>query len=285
MTESNTETIHTCRSCQAAFAGKFCNQCGEKILDPSEKSIRSFLGSLFHEITTLDGKFIRTLVLMMRKPGEVSYNYMNGKRVPYYKPVSMFFLANLLYFVFPLFNALSTRLSVQMKGLPYSPMAAKKVNAYLQANNLDLATFEIMFNQQCTNMAKMVLVVMVLYFSLPLAAVNWNRRMYYSDHLLVSLEACSLIILLNFVGLIGLLNILAFAGQAMGFDWGFLLHDRNASLLSIILLLYLFYKLERRVYDQGPMRAFAKSAVLVFGYFLVLQLYRASLFFITMWTV
>ena len=94
---------------------------------PSEKSLRAFFGHLFHEITTLDGKFLKTLVLMLRKPGEVSHQYMNGRRVPYYKPVSMFFVANLLYFLFPAFNSLNSSLYVQMNQLPHSELVTRMV--------------------------------------------------------------------------------------------------------------------------------------------------------------
>lgn len=286
MTESSDEqNSRACPSCGAAFTGPYCSQCGEKALNVSEKSIRNFIGTVLNEATSLDGKFLKTLRLMLRRPGEMSYQYMNGKRIPFYKPVSMFFIANLLYFLFPLFNSLNSSLHVQMNMLPYSELATRLVEQHIAAANIDLRTFEIQYNQQSTNMAKMVLILMVVMFSVPLMLMNYTKKMFYSDHLLVSLEACSLIILLNFVGLIWVVKLSIVAAGWAGFDIRFVLQDSYVSPISMALLLYIFYQLERRAYSQSIWKAIGKSAILVLGFYFVLQLYRASLFFITLLTL
>lgn len=286
MTESSDEqNSSACPSCGAAFTGPYCSQCGEKALKASEKSIRNFIGTVLNEATSLDGKFLKTLRLMLRRPGEMSYQYMNGKRIPFYKPVSMFFIANLLYFLFPLFNSLNSSLHVQMNMLPYSELATRLVEQHIAAANIDLRTFEIQYNQQSTNMAKMVLILMVVMFSVPLMLMNYTKKMFYSDHLLVSLEACSLIILLNFVGLIWVVKLSIVAAGWAGFDIRFVLQDSYVSPISMALLLYIFYQLERRAYSQSVWKAVGKSAILVLGFYFVLQLYRASLFFITLLTL
>lgn len=282
---SSPETLQTCRSCQSAFSGSFCSKCGEKVLEPSEKSIRSFFSSLFHEMTTLDGKFLRTLVLMLRKPGEVSYHYMNGRRVPFYKPVSMFFVANLLYFLFPPVTALNSGLYIQMNMLPHSKWATAIVNKYLATHQLSLETFTMQFDMQATTMSKIFLVLLIAYFSIPLTLVNFNRRMYFSDHLLVSLEACSLIILVAFFTIPWLIRFFVAVGGWAGFHWEFLLTDLYGSIVSMLALLYFFYQLERKAYSQQEWKALGKAAFLIFCFFVVLQTYRATLFFITMWSV
>lgn len=276
---------HECRSCGFAFDGTFCSRCGEKVLQPGEKSMRSFLTALAHDITSVDGKFLKTLKLMLKKPGEVSYHYMNGRRIPYYKPVSMFFIANLLYFLFPLVNALNSNLWVQMNALPHSRLARGMVTAHLQAAEVSLDTFTIQYDQQSTSMAKIFLILLVVYFSVPLALVNFNRRMYYSDHLLVSLEATSLIILLNFVGLLWLFNAVVTVAGWMGSNLQFLLHDAYLSWFSIALVVYLFYQMQRRAYSEGPWRSLLKAGLLLGGFLVALQVYRASLFFITLWSL
>lgn len=277
--------MHTCRSCGTAFTGRYCSQCGEKTLDDSEKSIRNFLASVLNAITSLDGKFLKTLTLMLKKPGEVSFHYMNGKRIPFYKPVSMFFIANLLYFLFPAVNSLDSSLDVQMNMLPHSKLATAMVTKHIAAENIDLKTFGIRYNQQSTNMAKMVLILMVVYFSVPLTLVNYNRKMYYSDHLLVSLEACSLIILINFLLLIWVFKFLIVMANGVGFDLTYILNDSYMSWMSFGLITYLCFQLERRAYQQGLWPAIGKAGLLAISFYAVLQLYRASLFFITLWTV
>ena len=282
--ESVNPISHECRSCGATFSGTFCNQCGEKIPEPGEKSIRSFLAGLMNAITSLDGKFLRTLKIMLKKPGEVSYHYMNGKRVPFYKPMSMFFIANLIYFLFPLYNSLNSSLYVQMNMLPHSKLATELVQQRIAVDKIDFDTFQMQYNQQSTNMAKMVLVLLVIYFSIPLSVVNYNRKMFYSDHLLVSLEACSIIILLNFVVLMWVFQLVIFLFGQMGSNMQHLMNDNYTVWISMSVLFYLFFQLERRAYAQPTGRALAKAGLLMFGFFVVLQMYRASLFFVTLWT-
>ncbi len=283
--ESVNPISHECRSCGGTFFGTFCNQCGEKIPEPGEKSIRSFLAGLMNAITSLDGKFLRTLKIMLKKPGEVSYHYMNGKRVPFYKPMSMFFIANLIYFLFPLYNSLNSSLYVQMNMLPHSKFATELVQQRIAVDKIDFDTFQIQYNQQSTSMAKMVLVFLVIYFSIPLTLVNYTRRMFYSDHLLVSLEACSIIILVNFVVLMWVFQFVIYLFGLWGNNIQHLLNDKYTMWISMSVLFYLFFQLERRAYAQPIGRALAKAGLLIFGFFAVLQMYRASLFFVTLWTV
>jgi hypothetical protein len=283
--ESLESTIGNCKSCGTVVIGTYCSQCGEKVLDPQEKSIKAFFMGVFSAITSLDGKFLHTLKIMIARPGEVSYQYMNGRRIPYYRPMSMFFVANLIYFLFPLFNSLNSNLYVQMNQLPHSRIAKEIVNKRIAAESIPFETFEIRYNQQSTNMAKLVLVLMVFYFSIPLSLVNFNKKMYFSDHLLVSLEACSLVILLNFVVLIWSLELVIYLASLFGSDIRFLLYDSSASWFSGGLLIYLFAQLERRAYAVSGWKAYARAALLFGCFFAVLQLYRGSLFFITLWTL
>jgi len=254
-------------------------------MNTSEKSLRSFFNGLFHEVTTLDGKFLKTLMLMLRKPGEVSHHYMNGKRVPFYKPASMFFVANLLYFLFPSINALNSGLYVQMNRLPHSRLAAEMVSERLAQTHMTLEEFTPLFDQQATNMAKVFLILLVVYFSVPLALVYFNKRMYYADHLLVSLEACSLIVLVVFSAVPWLMRLVVLIASWTGRNWSFVLSDREGSLISMGVLMYLFYQLGKRAYAEQGWRAAVKAALLILGFFVMLQLYRASLFFITLWSL
>jgi Protein of unknown function (DUF3667) len=284
-TENGPTEMILCRSCNRRVDGSYCSHCGEKVMNPSEKSLGTFMTTFFHEITSLDGKFLKTLLLMLRRPGEVSYAYMNGKRVPFYKPVSMFFVANLLYFLFPAVNSLNPSLYVQMNMLPHSEIATSMVQHYMADSGLDLKTFSIQYDQQSTNMAKLFLILIVILCSIPLTLINYNRKMYYGDHLLVSLETTSLVIMINFVLLIWLLRLLVVAGQWMGLEWGQLLSDQYATSISFFVLFFIYLKVEQRAYLQRGWRALAKSAFLVIAFYFVLQTYRASLFFITIWTL
>lgn len=275
----------TCRSCGSSLTGKYCTNCGEKAPEPGERSFLNFLGELWGEVSFLDGKFIRTVKLMFTKPGFMSYEYMNGRRVPFIKPMSMFFIANLLYFMFPVFDTFNSSLNTQMNRMPYSDIATEMVHKKIEKEKIDINTFKIQYDQQSENMAKMCLILFVVYLSVPFSLVNYNRKMYFFDHLQITLEISSLILFTIFIVLGWLLILTIKTGFLFGADLGFLVSDTWSTMISIVVLSVIFYMFERNAYSQTVLRAIAKSGALVLSFYFALQLYRASLFLLTIWTV
>lgn len=94
-----TKTEHHCPSCNADFNGKYCFNCGEKAFHESDFTVRKFLAHTLDMFTHLDGKFLRSLKFLFTKPGFLTYENMRGARVKYAKPVQIFLLANVLFFI------------------------------------------------------------------------------------------------------------------------------------------------------------------------------------------
>ena len=103
-----------CKSCGHGFKGLYCNVCGEKVLESKDRTFKSFLQNILLAITFADNKFAKTLWLIVRNPGFVSREYVEGKRLNYVKPLQMFFVLNLIYFLFPLLQLFNTSLRTQM---------------------------------------------------------------------------------------------------------------------------------------------------------------------------
>lgn len=274
-----------CRNCGATVSETFCSACGEKVFIPGEHSLKHFFGDILNALTFLDTKFLRTLKLMIARPGAMSYQYVNGKRVPFIKPMSMFFIANLVYFMFPLFNSLNSSLTNQMYHLPHSEIVQDMVAHEITLAKTDLKSYEVAYNQHSTNMAKMVLFLMVLYFSLPLALVNYNRKLFYYDHLMICLELFSLIVLIIFVAVPWLIYLICSLASLAGANIWVVLNDSVSSWYLGAILLYLLYWIEREAYRKSALGSLGRAAILVAFFVVVLQLYRASLFFITFWTM
>jgi hypothetical protein len=169
--------------------------------------------------------------------------------------------------------------------LPHSAVATRLVEEKIEYDKIDFEKFETQYNQQSTNLAKLILILLVVYLSVPLFLINYSRKMFYYDHLLVALETCSLIVLVNFVLLLWLLKLIVAGFALAGRDVGLILQDTYTMWISLAILFYLFYRIERAAYLQSWWKALGKSAVLLFSFYWVLQFYRGSLFFITFWTV
>ncbi len=97
-------------SCAATLQGKFCHDCGEKAFDPHDHSLKHFVAEGFHTFTHLDSKFLQSLKLLLSKPGVLTREYLAGRKKHFMKPLAIFIIANLLFFLFIYFQARRRRL-------------------------------------------------------------------------------------------------------------------------------------------------------------------------------
>jgi hypothetical protein len=76
----------TCPSCRAVTSGRFCAQCGEQQLESHDRSLRHFLGETLEVFTHLDTKILRSIGLLVSRPGFLSAEGLEEKRVRYISP-------------------------------------------------------------------------------------------------------------------------------------------------------------------------------------------------------
>ncbi|MDA9555767.1 DUF3667 domain-containing protein, partial [Pelobium sp.] len=88
-----------CLNCGANIKGKFCSNCGQENLDLHEP-FWHFLGHSIGHYFHFDSKFFHTIVPLITKPGQLTLNYIEGKRTRYLQPISMFIFISIVYFLF-----------------------------------------------------------------------------------------------------------------------------------------------------------------------------------------
>ncbi|MCU0383928.1 MAG: DUF3667 domain-containing protein, partial [Cyclobacteriaceae bacterium] len=191
--KSKNETInfiqtHTCKVCTHVFTGLYCNACGERIPLPNEKSFKNFAESILNGFTFFEGKFFKTIKLLLQSPGSLSHNIANGIRVPYMKLVSLFFLANFLYFLFPVFDTYNSSLYTQLNSLgQHSIYATDIVETHVDKHHLTSKEFQNTYQSISTNLSKLLIVLLVLMLSAILFVINYAKQKYFFDHLLFAL--------------------------------------------------------------------------------------------------
>ncbi len=87
-----------CVSCGAPRVGRYCAQCGEKALSPSDLDWRHYvLHELPDALIHADGKLPRTLASLFFRPGELAQAFVAGRRNVFVGPLKLYFAAFVLY--------------------------------------------------------------------------------------------------------------------------------------------------------------------------------------------
>jgi hypothetical protein len=98
MFKSTNQAPRVCPSCGIARSGAWCSVCGEKFLDTDDLDLPHFLFKVVpRELFEFDGKLLRTLRLLVGKPGALAADYVAGRRRPYVSPLRLCLIAFVIY--------------------------------------------------------------------------------------------------------------------------------------------------------------------------------------------
>src|SRR5262245_9137044 len=87
-----------CPTCHVAVTTPFCSRCGEEPLPPRDLTLRGLAEKIVHALTSIDARVARSVLKLLRHPGELTLAWVNGIRKPYVAPFQLFLLANVLFF-------------------------------------------------------------------------------------------------------------------------------------------------------------------------------------------
>lgn len=88
----------TCLNCGTALTGPFCSDCGQRDI-PAYPSVRELAIDAVSEFSGWDGRVATTLEALLRRPGFLTREFLEGRRVRYISPLRLYLTASLVYFV------------------------------------------------------------------------------------------------------------------------------------------------------------------------------------------
>ena len=94
----------SCKNCNKPLPGQadFCPACGQSV-KVINRPWREVLGELLTELIDFDGRMLVSLRLLLTRPGFLSHEYVNGRRLSYTPPIRMYLVISLVFFfVLPL---------------------------------------------------------------------------------------------------------------------------------------------------------------------------------------
>jgi hypothetical protein len=87
-----------CLNCGTEVAGRYCQNCGQENAEPKE-TFWQLIVHFFNDITHFDGKFFKTLKLLILRPGFLTSEYVAGRRASYLHPIRMYLFISFLVFL------------------------------------------------------------------------------------------------------------------------------------------------------------------------------------------
>lgn len=88
----------TCLNCGNAVNDNFCARCGQKS-SVGRISVKETFSHFASVLFSFEGPFLLTLSELFKNPGKVAREYIEGKRVHYYKPLSFFVVMTAVYLI------------------------------------------------------------------------------------------------------------------------------------------------------------------------------------------
>lgn len=184
-------TNHLCGDCGAALTGPFCQQCGQRRFEDDDRRLIPLLRDFFEDMSRLDGRWWRSLIALLFRPGVLTSAWLEGKRTRYAKPAALFLFANLLYFVAPGLSDFNLSLNEQMRQ-PYGTISRALVEQRLAARAQSQAAYNLedyarAYDARSETVGKALIILHVPFLALALLLLFWSRKYYYAEHFAVAL--------------------------------------------------------------------------------------------------
>ncbi len=89
--------VAACQDCGAPISGNYCSNCGQetRIEVPS---VRQFAHELMDQYIAVEGKLGRTLRVLLSQPGQLTLDYVQGRRQRYVRPLKLYVSVSVVFF-------------------------------------------------------------------------------------------------------------------------------------------------------------------------------------------
>ena len=272
-----------CATCGADALGPYCHACGERRLGLEDESLVHFLREQVHEVTSADGRLWRTVKALF-VPGKLTEEYVQGRRGLYVRPVRIFLVVNVLFFLWV--GVIGAPGFVGDASLYRSNwrFADRMTEAAAAAGVAD-DVYDAGFSARARTLAPTLIAVFIPGVTLVLALVLAPARSLFVRHAVFATHFVAVLmsttVLVSIVLALPLLVVKAATGSV-------LYNLDDDVLLPVFLVLWSAYLVVgiRRVYGV-PWWGAAVSGLTAstLGLLLALEGYRTVLFLVTLWTL
>ena len=189
-----------CPTCGIDVSAQHCPDCGERVLQAKDLTFMGLMGQVLQTVTSVDSRLLRSLRVLITRPGTITCAYVTGPRRPYIGPFQLFLIVNVVFFAVQAFAEspiFSTSLHSHMHVQDWSAFARDVVAQKLAATHTPLAAYTPVFDHAVDVNARSLVILLVLPFTLlliPLFATSHRpfvTHLVFALHLLAFLLLCS----------------------------------------------------------------------------------------------
>jgi hypothetical protein len=272
------------------MVGPFCAQCGERKVSPADYSLSVVAHEVAEDFAHVDSKILRTLGALLFKPGLLSKVYFAGGRSRYTKPLTLFVILNIIFFVVqPHTGLLSYKYGQYMsEKSPGNDRRRALVRKKLLNSGERESDYVIRFNARLQEQKKSMLIFSVPMLALAMTALFFRKRRFFVEHLVFSIHVYAFL-LISLLGTVVIMLTVTNAAHALFGHASHRFAEIVESELGISLILgtalvtYIFLGL-RKAYAEGRtgavLRALAMTAVIM----VLTGVYHDFLFYATYFT-
>jgi hypothetical protein len=277
-----------CQNCGQPVPGKYCAECGQPA-GVHVLTLHDVAHDVVHSALHLDSRVWRTLRTLVLKPGELTNEFIRGRRQRYLPPFRLYLILSVLFFALSALLPEGQLVHVDASGdtvIAYGPAAPddgrppadlSKPECNLQLDGALGERLNPALNEACAkvvadngrHLAQVFLrnAPKLMFLFLPLMAAvamlfYWKPRRLYAEHLVMFLHVHAFLFLtLSATAVINALMTLELPGIGL------------LGLVTFALILYLPWYVVRAmrvVYGDGRLRTDVKFAVMSVIYFSLL---------------
>jgi hypothetical protein len=254
-----------CPNCGTPLQGRFCHACGQKRIEPEERRFAWFVREFVRAVTLADSRLLRSLGRLIFRPGSLDRDWLEGRRRRNVAPLSLFLMANLVYFFHPPLSDLNLSLFDQTAQFGYGPFVASLAEARVAARETTMNAYAAVYAARTAAVAKVMVILHVPLLAAVLALLHYRRRVFYVDHLAVALHFWAFLLLHAMVtpAVVAWIHHLAGVGSRASFQF----------IMAAIAIAYAFLQL-RGAYGQPRRLAALKIPVFIIGLAVAHFVYR-----------
>ena len=182
----------TCATCGAQLKDKYCHRCGERFHQRDEFAISHYSREIIYQITHLDAKIFKTLLLLVTRPGQLTEEYLLGRKSKYVRPIRLYLSLSMLYFFSFSFFDKAALLDIRLLfAFDFTGRLLPALTAKQQLSGLSDELFFRGINQQLNSKISLLLFLAIFVYAVVFKVIFLAKNRYYVEHLIFCLHLMS----------------------------------------------------------------------------------------------